>query len=67
MVDTRWATGTGLTYGKEYNRIQLIQRGRGIGPTKPRQPTQADALVFIREAACDHGANSDPPCGRDEE
>jgi hypothetical protein len=36
-----------LTYGEEHNRIQLIQRGRGIGPTKPRQPTLADAHACI--------------------
>ena len=56
-----------LTYGEEHNRIQLIQRGRGIGPTKPRQPTLADAHACIPRGRCDHGANSDPAYGRDEE
>src|SRR5699024_11349600 len=39
------------------NRIWLIQRGRGNGPAKPRQPASACHLAYARSAAA---ASSEP-------
>src|SRR5699024_8909308 len=58
------ATGWPCTITMQYcvpavsdNRIWLIQRGRGNGPAKPRQPASACHLAYTRSAAA---AYSDP-------
>src|SRR5919204_5219116 len=62
-----WAAGRRLQCSRRAtvdvapdNFRSLIQRGRGTGPVKPRQPSRAPARLRAGEASEGDGANSGP-------